>query len=453
MLTIEDILKTTGGILLQGNPGARIKDVSIDSRTIGKGDIFLAIKGERYDGHDFIAEALRKGAVGAVVSKKIKIKSKKSIIYCDNTVKALQDIAYFHRRRFEIPIVAIAGSNGKTTTKDMLSQVLSQKMNVLSSEKSFNNEIGVPLTLLRLSAQHEVAVMEVEMNNRGGIACLAALSQPIVGIITNTGHTHLEFFDSLDEIATSRGELLEVMGEGSTSIINADDVKKEILFRKVKGKVVTFGIKERADFQGRIIKDSGWTISFVLNDAVEIKLLVPNRGNVYNALAAIAAASIFGMSLEEIKIGIEKFRASKMRIEVLSKNTLKIINDAYNANPESMKMAINVLASVPAAGRRIAILGDMLELGVWSDIAHRDVGRLLASSPIDTLITVGNEAAHIAEEASGHGKEVFICSTTEEAEKKIAKIIKSDDLILVKGSRALKMEKIVNVLLSLSIFN
>jgi len=349
--------------------------------------------------------------------------------------------------------VAIAGSNGKTTTKDMLSQVFSQKMNVLSSEKSFNNEIGVPLTLLRLSAQHQIAIIEVEMNNPGGIAHLVALSQPIVGIITNTGRTHLEFFDSLDEVATSRGELLEVMGENSTSIINADDAKKELFFRKAKGKVVTFGIKERADFQGRITKDSGWTVSFVLNDAIGIKLLVPGRGNVYNALASAAAAAVFGMNLEEIKRGIEEFRPSPMRMEILSKGTLKIINDAYNANPESMEMAINVLASVPVRGRRVAILGDMLELGAWSNIAHRDVGKLLASSPIKVLVTVGSKAAHIAEEASGYGKEVFICSTTEEAEKKIARIIKSDDLILVKGSRALQMEKIVDVLSSLPIFN
>ena len=453
MLTVENILKVSRGALLQGNSTARIREISIDSRTIEKGDIFLAIKGERYDGHSFVAEALRKGAVGAIVSRKMRGKEA-SIIYVGDTIKALQDIAYFHRRKFEIPIVAIAGSNGKTTTKDILSRIFSQRMKVLSSEKSFNNEIGVPLTLLRLSVEHQIAVMEIEMNNRGGIAHLAALSRPTAGIITNAGHSHLEFFNSFDEIAASRGELLEAIGEDGISIINVDDAKKDLFFRKAKGKVVTFGIKERADFQGKITEDSGWSTSFVLNGAVEIELSVPGYGNLYNALAAAAAASVFGMSFEEIKSGIEKFSSSPMRMEVLSKGTLRIINDTYNANPESVKMAINVLASVPTRGRRVAILGDMLELGAWSNIAHRDIGRLLASSPIDVLVTVGSEAAYIAEEVSDSSdKEVFTLDTTEEAEKKIARIIKSDDLILVKGSRALKMEKIVDVLLSLPIPN
>lgn len=455
MLTVENVLKASGGVLLQGNPTARMRGISIDSRTIEKGDIFLAIKGERYDGHSFVAEALRKGAIGAIVSRKMEESNKESsIIYIGDTVKALKDIAHFHRKKFEIPIVAIAGSNGKTTTKDMLSEIFSQRMKVLSSEKSFNNEIGVPLTLLRLSAEHQIAVMEIEMNNLGGIACLAALSQPRVGIITNTGHAHLKFFNSLDEIAASRSELLEAIGEDGTSIVNVDDAKKELFLQKAKGRIVTFGIEEQADFQGKITKDSGWTTSFMLNDAVEIKLSVPGHGNLYNALAAAATAAVFGMSLEEIKSGIEKFNSSPMRMEVLSKGALRIINDTYNANPESMKMAINVLANVPTRGRRVAVLGDMLELGVWSNIAHRDIGRLLASSPIDVLMAVGSEAAYIAEEVSDSGgKEVFIWDTTEEAEKKIARIIKSDDLVLVKGSRVLQMEKIIDVLSSLPIFN
>lgn len=455
MLTVENVLKASGGVLLQGNPTARIREISIDSRTIKKGDIFLAVKGERYDGHSFVADAFRKGAVGAVVSKKVKESGKKpSIIYVGDTVKALQDIAHFHRRKFEIPIVAIAGSNGKTTTKDMLSQIFSQRMKVLSSEKSFNNEIGVPLTLLRLSSEHQIAVMEIEMNELGGIAALSALSCPTGAIITNTGHTHLKFFNSLDEIAASRGELLESIGEGGTSIVNVDDARKELFFQKAKGKVVTFGIKEQADFQGKITEDSGWATSFILNDAVEIKLSVPGYGNLYNALAAAAAAAVFGMSLEEIKSGIEKFSSSSARMEVLSKGALRIINDTYNANPESMSMAINVLASVPTRGRKVAVLGDMLELGVWSNTLHHDIGRLLAASKIDVLVTVGSEAAYITEEVSDSGnKEVFIWDTTEEAEKKIARIIKPDDLILVKGSRALKMEKIIDVLSSLPISN
>ena len=448
MLTVENILEASRGVLLQGNPATKIKGISIDSRTIEKGDIFLAIKGERYDGHSFVTEAFCKGAAGAVVSRKIKPNHKRAaVIYVDDTVRALQDIAYFHRRRFEIPVVAVVGSNGKTTTKDILSQIFSQRMKVLSSEKSFNNEIGVPLTLLRFSEKHQIAVIEIEMNNPGGIARLAALSRPRAGIITNTGHAHLKFFSSPDEIAASRAELLEVMGKESISIVNVDDGKKDFFFQKAKGKVVTFGIKEKADFQGKIIEDSGWATSFILNDAVEIKLSIPGRGNLYNALAAAASASVFGMSFEEIKNGIEKFSPSPMRMRVLSKGTLRIIDDTYNANPESMKMAIDVLISVPARGRRVAILGDMLELGVWSNIAHRQVGKLLASSPVDMLVTVGREAACIAEEVSSSSdKEVFIWDSTEDAEKKIPKIIKSDDLILVKGSRMLKMEKIVNVL-------
>jgi UDP-N-acetylmuramoyl-tripeptide--D-alanyl-D-alanine ligase len=462
MLTVKNVLEVSGGVLLQGSSTAKIKKISIDSRTIERGDIFLAIKGERHDGHNFVAEALRKGAVGAIVSRETSLPyqaprhgngRKPSIISVADTVKALQDIAHFHRGKFKLPIVAIAGSNGKTTTKDILSQIFSQRMKVLSSEKSFNNEIGVPLTLLRLSAEHEIAVMEIEMNELGGIASLAALCRPTEAIITNTGHSHLEFFNSLDEVATSRGELLSAIGEDGTSIINADDRGKELFFQKAKGKIVTFGIRKQADFQGKMTKDSGWTTSFILNDAVEIKLSVPGYGNLYNALAAAAAAAVFGISLEEIKSGIEKFSSSPARMEILSKNTLRIINDTYNANPESMKMAISVLANVPSQGRRVAILGDMLELGARSNALHRDIGRLLASSPVDVLMTVGSEAAYIAEEVSGYGKEVFICSTTDEAEKKVARIIKPDDLILVKGSRALKMEKIINALSSLPIFS
>ena len=429
-------------------------DVVTDTRLVKKGVLFITLIGEKFDGHDFIQTAIEKGAAGVVVSRNYSETELRdlpiTVIQAEDTLKAYQLLAKVYRRRFSIPVIAITGSNGKTTTKDFTAAVLSANFNVLKTEANFNNEIGLPKTLLQLQANHQVAVVEMGMRGFGQIAELAEIAQPTIGIVTNVGETHMEILGSLANIAKAKAELVEHLDENSVAILNADNSFVAAMQSKVKGKCITFGIDKPSDLKAGHIKTvhknctefdctfKGQSYSFVLP--------IVGRHNVYNVLAALAVGFTLGLSAVEMQKGLTGFAATKMRFEIQQVGLYQVINDAYNASPMSMKAALETLADV-AARRKIAVLGDMLELGSVSVAAHKNIGKLVADQKIDALITFGDMAAHIAQEARTAGVQlVYTCKSHAEAGIALKEILQPEDTILFKGSRGMQMEKIIDLI-------
>jgi len=415
MFTHEEILKATKGTrIVSKNTRRRKQDVtgiSIDSRTIKAGELFIPIKGPNFDGRNFIPEALKKGA---------------AVLYVSDGISALQDLAAYHRRKFKIPIIGVTGSVGKTTTKDMIAAILSKKMKTLKNEENYNNEIGVPLTLLKLDKKHKVAVIEMAMQGLGEIALLAEMVKPTISVVTNIGESHLEFLKNKKNIAKAKAEIFKYQTKKDCAVINQDDECFEDLKSRVTGrgtKVVTFGIIEKAKVTPKDLKG--------------IKLPVPGEHNIYNALAAIAAAKLLGINKRLIKRGLESFRPSSKRWDVINrKDKVKIINDTYNANPQSMAAALKVLACLP--GRKIAVLGDMFELGARTKSAHQRIGKLSRKLSIDILISVGKSSKDM--------KADYHFSTKPAAIKRLLKIIRPGDRILVKASRSMRLEEVVEAI-------
>nr|MBU1328395.1 UDP-N-acetylmuramoyl-tripeptide--D-alanyl-D-alanine ligase [Candidatus Omnitrophota bacterium] len=449
MFTVRDVLTAVKGKLLSGNMEEILTGVSTDTRKIKKGELFLAIKGDRFDGHSFILDAVSKGAGGVLVQEggitnaNFKLPDV-SFISVNDSVKALGNIGNFHRSRFTIPIIGITGSNGKTTTKEMTAVILSKKFNALKNFGTENNNIGVPLTLMRLNSEHNIAVLEMGMNHLGEIRWLSEIARPTVAIITNIGHSHLEYLEDVDTVLKAKVEILEHMDKDAKLILNADD---EYL-KKIKTnlKTVWFGFDKEADFYADKINLEPDGINFRLNGKWDISLGVLGRHNVYNALSAIACAWDFGISIDEIKDALKEFRVPNMRMEVKRFGDIKIINDTYNANPQSMKQAIEALRDMTTEGRKILIAGDMLELGTFSSRFHHLVGKQAAESGIDLIVAVGKLAEHVgkgAQEAGMSNRKIKLCAVMKDAREKVATLIKKGDTILVKGSRAMRMEEIV----------
>jgi len=449
MLTVRDILVAVKGKLLSGGMDDIMTGVSTDTRKIKNGELFLAIKGGKFDGHSFILDAVSKGAGGILVQEggitnaNFKLPDV-SFISVNDSIKALGDIGNFHRSRFNIPVIGITGSNGKTTTKEMTSAILSKKFNVLKNFGTENNNIGVPITLMRLNSEHNIAVLEMGTNHLGEIKRLSEIARPTTAIITNIGPSHLEYLEDMDTVLKAKVEMLEYMSEGSRLILNADD---EYL-KKIKTgmKTVWFGFDKEADFYADKINLEPDGITFKLNGKWDISLGVLGRHNVYNALSAIACAWDFGISIEDIKDALKEFRAPSMRMNIKKFGDIKIINDTYNANPQSMKQAIESLRDMATEGRKILIAGDMLELGTFSGRFHHLVGKQAAESGIDLIVAVGKLAEHIsngAQEAGMSARKIKLCGLTKEAREKVPSLIKKGDTILIKGSRAMRMEEIV----------
>jgi UDP-N-acetylmuramoyl-tripeptide--D-alanyl-D-alanine ligase len=408
MFTIREILKVVKGARVAGR-GTRVKGISIDSRTILPGELFIPIKGEKFDGHQFIPAALRKGAL---------------VLETDNGLKALQALAAYQRGKFNLPVVGVTGSVGKTTTKDMIASILAREFPTLKNEENFNNEIGVPLTLLRLTKKHQAAVIEMAMQKPGEIEDLAAIVRPTIAVITNIGESHLEFLKTRRNIARAKAEIFNYLGKEDHAVINQDDEYYEHLKSKVKNqklKVMTFGIIEKADVTPKELKG--------------IKLPLPGEHNIYNALAAIAVAKILKAKRSSIKRGLEHFIPSSRRMEVIVRpDGTKIINDTYNASPQSMSAMLKTIAALP--GRKIAVLGDMLELGRSAKNAHRKIINLSRALKIDKIFTFGQLWP-----GSSHP-----LKNKKELVKYVKKLIQPRDIILVKGSRGMKMEEVVEAL-------
>lgn len=448
--SLTEVLKATGGRLAGTFGGKLFKGVSTDTRTIQSGSLFIALAGERFDGHEFAAQAAAKGAAGVIVSRPVDVPAGIAVIEVQNTRTALQDLARFHRQRYTIPVVAITGSNGKTTTKDMVAAVLASRFNVLKTEANFNNEIGLPLTLLKLAPSHDVAVVEMGMRARGEIQELTKIALPTVGVVTNVGETHLELLGSIENIAAAKAELVEAIAQDDLVVLNADDPRVCAMQQKTQGRVVLYGMNKGAFVWADNIRtgEAGELITEFdcCSPRGSFHVVLPTIGlhNVYNALAAIAVGWELGLKPREIRAGIGLYVPGAMRLEVQKYAKYTVINDVYNASPLSMAAALSVLQNIAKGGRQIAVLGDMLELGDAAVDAHRRIGRQAAEQGVAIVLTVGELAKHVAAAAGDHGvKLTYAFSGHTEAIEALQNLLKPGDSILLKGSRGMKMENML----------
>ncbi|HZK33910.1 MAG TPA: UDP-N-acetylmuramoyl-tripeptide--D-alanyl-D-alanine ligase [Bacillota bacterium] len=449
-LKIEEIVKAIDGRLVRTGKAGKITGVSTDTRTIKSGDLFIPLAGERFDGHRFMEEAATRGA-SAILTQELNIRFPKDIhiIYTNNTLKALQALSSWHLNRFATQVVAITGSTGKTTTKDMVYEVLSVKHNALKTLGNYNNEIGLPLTLLNLDRSHDIAVLEMGMSDLGEISCLVQLAPPKLAIITNVGVSHIERLGSRENILKAKLEVVGGLGEGATAIINSDDDLLQTATHSLACPVIRFGTKPPADLMAQDIQltgDEGMSYSLrIEGKTYEIKLNVPGVHNVYNSLAAIGAGRAFGLTIQEIQEGLLKFKGDRMRLNISTiENDVKVINDSYNASPDSMMAALNILGSMEGS-RKIAILGDMLELGDYSKEAHKQVGRAATNCGIDILVTRGQFAAWTMEGATSAGmssSSLVHLDSNGDIITWLEGIVAQGDRILIKGSRGMHMEEI-----------
>jgi UDP-N-acetylmuramoyl-tripeptide--D-alanyl-D-alanine ligase len=446
-LTFETIAKWAEGQLVAGAPTGTATVVCTDTRALKAGDFFVALSGENFDAHTFVAEAAKRGAAGALVSKEVgELPAGFVVIKVADTLVGLQKLALNYRRSLPLQVVGLTGSNGKTSTKDLTAAVLGEHFQVTKTEGNLNNHIGVPLTLLRAQHRHQVGVVEMGMNHPGEIAPLAAMALPDVAIITNIGMAHIEFMGSREAIALEKGMLAEALQPSGTLILSAHDDFSASIAARTKADVVLAGIGT-GEVQASDLRPHFSGTKFRLHfdgRSVEAELSVPGEHMVRNALLAAAAGRVFGLSLEECAAGLAKLRLTKGRLEQKVVRGIQILDDTYNANPDSMDAALRTLAGMPAAGRRIAVLGRMGELGTEAERGHRQVGESAAREHIDGVVAVGEEAEWIADAAWRGGVEKVVrVASTEEATKALREWAKPGDVVLIKGSRSAKMERIV----------
>lgn len=446
-LTLNEIVKAVKGkINKKIDLGLRVKRVIHDSRKIKSGDLFVAIVGKKYDGHSFLKQAQARGAIAAIISKPHKTKITK--IKVNDTTIALGDIAKFYRQKNFVQIIGITGSNGKSTTKEILSFLLASKFKTESSQSSFNNFIGVPLTMFKIQLDTQVLVQEMETNIIGGINRLCDISKPLVGVITNIGSTHLQSLKSKNGVYKEKSELIKNLPSWGVSILNRDD-DYYADFKNDSGanRIITFGLNQKADFSADNIDMGKNFISFVVNKKEKFHINTLFHKNIYNVLAAISVSSgVFGLKLKDASRILKKFKFLPLRSEIINLGSLKIINDSFNANPASMKEAINTLLSVEGK-RKIAVLGDMKELGKKEIQFHKEIGVFCFNQGIDILIAIGDLAKYIALGAENVGMKsnnINYCKSNSEAVKLLNVLLRKGDVVLFKGSRSMRLEEIVN---------
>ncbi len=428
--------------------------VSTDSRTTKTGDCFFAIAGDNFDGHDFVSDAFEKGAVCAVVSREIKDSrfTDKAILVVDDTVKAIGDFARGYRRQCTFKVVAITGSVGKTTVRQIVHHVLSQHYRVFQSPKNFNNQIGLPLSLLGADPEHQIVVVELGTNHPGEIAYLTGIAQPNIAVVTNVYPAHLEGFGDIHAIAKEKLSIVEGLLDDGILIVNADLVKglNNYQLPVTNHQIITFGKSGSSDYQARNITPNGIGSRFII-DGVEVYLPLAGPGNIENALAAWAVCSQFGITIDDFAQAVKTLSAVPMRAEVLQIGTLTVLNDCYNANPASMKNALDILANLVLKEKRRAVFicGDMAELGRQTQDLHAELGAAVAHAKVRLLLTVGESAKIVADSAKDAAKyDLQTKSFTDalSACNNLTKFIKNYDIVLVKGSRINKLELTVKKL-------
>jgi len=419
---------------------------SIDSRTIGKGELFFAVKGERLDGHDYVAAALEKGAAAAVVRKDQlqRYPANAPLLAVGDTLIALQTLATAVRKLWGKPLIGVTGSTGKTTTKEAIAHVLGARLRVLKSEGNFNNHFGLPLMLLKLEPEHDVAVIEMGMSHAGEIRALAKIAQPEIGVVTNVAPVHLEFFDSLAGIARAKYELIESLPSNGTAVLNADDEYVAQFGRGFKGKVVTYGMGAGADVRAENVQSQGVegsTFDVVTAGGREpVRLPLVGEHNILNALAAVAVGLARGMKLAEAAAALATLEPGDKRGQVLKLGNITVINDCYNSNPKALHAMVDALAAMNA-GRRIVVAGEMLELGPAGEDMHRAAGAHIAGQKMDVLLGVRGLAQAMVESAGRAGMRAEFVATPEEAGEWLARETRAGDVVLLKASRGVKLEK------------
>ena len=446
-LDVRSVAAITGGQILHNGADVAVQGISSDSRTLQPGDLFVPLRGERFDGHDYLTQAVRNGAA-ACLSEEVVAGLTIPVVQVRDTLQALGDLAHAVRQRFAGPVVGITGTSGKTTTKEMLAAILARTGPGLKSAGNFNNLIGVPQTLFGLAPEHRWAVIEMGMSARGEIARLAQIAAPAIGVITNVGAGHLQQLGGISGVARAKGELFIHLPAEGTAIVNTDDPQIVQLPLANGVRRVTFGCSADAQVRGSAISSVDGTVRFTLHlpgEEVLVQLPVPGRHNVQNALAAAAAAWVLEVPAGEIAAGLGDFSPCPGRMELIAlANDILLLEDSYNANPLSMRAALEALDDLGRHGRRIAVLGDMLELGPTARDLHREVGALVAERA-DWLFTLGELASEIAAGAIERGLSPERAVTAEDVEELIAKlrgIVQPGDRILVKGSRGMRMERV-----------
>ncbi len=461
MFRLSEIVKATGGRVINTGLVTEVKGFSIDSRSINKDEAFICIKGDNFDGHKFIPEAIAKGAKAIIyqspghqVTKTPRHQDagtpgKIAFIKVKNTIKALGDLARFNRQRYDIPVIAVTGSNGKTTTKEMISWILSAKFRVLKNEGTKNNHIGLPMTLLRLNDKHDIVVLEIGTNHFGEVANLSGICEPNLGVITNIGLSHLQYLRSLRGVLKEKYGLFKHLRKPGIGILNADDpyLRKKIFTKPKNEVIISTGVRGAADFFASKIKSDKGKLFFYLNKHHKFTLNTLGYYNIYNALQAIAIARIFGISEDGCAARLSAFDFPEGRLKTIKFKGINFIDDSYNANPVSLGQALVALDSIKTSGRKIFLMGDMLELGGKEGFFHIRAGKQ-AAKICDVFITVGRLSRKAFKAALDDGfnkKNLYNCANSLTAREILFKKVApgKDDVILIKGSHSMKMGEII----------
>lgn len=437
-LSWEEIARMTGATAPSGkNLPMWVEGYSIDSRTIRAGEVFFAVRGTR-DGHEFVDAALEAGAAAAVVARGL-VRQRDRLLFTPDPQTALQQLARRAREKWPGRVVAVTGSNGKTTTKEIVAALLGTRYRVAKSEGNLNNDLGLPLSLLRLDDAAEVGVLEMGMNHAGEIRALAAIAQPDVGVVTNVSAAHLAFFASVDEIALAKRELIESLRPDGVAVLNADDERVRGFAAVHPGRVVTYGVENEAEVRAVEVESLGpaGTLFRVAGVAGDFRTPLVGRHNLYNTLAGLAAALAVGIEPESLRGAVTALQPGRMRGEMLEVGGARIINDCYNSNPRAAEAMLETLTALPAR-RRIAVLGEMLELGAGTEELHRQVGRKSAELAVDLLVGVRGSARFMVEAA---GPLAVFFEDPEEAGEYLRAAIQPEDVVLFKASRGVRLER------------
>lgn len=447
-LTLSQIAQFAGALLSSGDGSVVVNKVSTDSRTIKPGELFVALRGDNFKGRDFVEASAKAGATGALVDLKWagNVPNNFALLRATDTLQAYQTLAANYRRSLALKVLAITGSNGKTSTKDFAASVLARRFRVTKTEGNFNNHVGLPRTILEATSEDEVAVWEIGMNHPGEIAALSKIAAPDAAIITNIGVAHIEFMGSREAIALEKGALAEAVEPQGTVVLNADDPFTEGIAARTRAKVVLAGTTGGAVRAIEIRQSAEGAEFTIVEGAHRCRAQLPVAGlhMVQNALLAVATGRAFGLSIEECAAGLAAAPLTKARLQIKEINGVQFLDDSYNANPDSMKAALRTLVELDTEGKRIAVLGEMRELGAESERGHREVGETAAILGVNQLITIGDTAELIAEGARTAGLDkVSSARSTAEAAKLLGQVAEPGDLVLIKGSRAARTEQVI----------